>query len=685
MRSEDQAPEARALPGLEGELEVVRELGRGGSSIVYLAIERELGREVAVKTIHPLFATDADAVARLVREARTLARLEHPNIVTFYGVRRLADGGLAMLMQYVRGERLKDRIRGHGRLGVDESRRILADVARALAHAHRFHVVHRDIKPENIYLDATLGIARLSDFGIARSWDGEASLTQAGLAIGTPAYMAPEQIDGAPLDGRSDLYSLGLVGYEMLTGERPWNGQNLYGIIYSQKHETLPPLRSARADLPDDLVAAIEGAIQKDPALRWASAEAFLAHLGETPAAAPAAADVSVVRPVAAEAVAPPEDSLTVPYRPGDVVPAGSPGDAPLAASAGDAIAAAAMGEVVGAALPGDDAAADPPAEVRQPATAGSVPDDDEDEAPAASPNVPGDADTAVVMAQVAAALRVDGGAAAEPAPSAAARWRRPRRREAAAIAAVLTLLLLGGGIGAFAAIRRGTAGRTSDPAPVSLTPMRAVPPGSTPATVRLPAARKVTSGATTAQAESMLPPPPQVVTVMLPVPDRPVPQPPADPQPRLLGKLIGPRPGESAAPALARESASTSPLAVPAAGAPAAPADRSAPSPAATSAAEAPAFTPLTLAPQLRNPADVRRALAERLREMGRGGKVMVGLFVDEHGTVLHTRVDQSSGDAELDRAALEVADSMKFAPALVGDRPVAVWVSVPIAFAVR
>jgi TonB family protein len=339
--------ELHPLRGLEEEFEFVRELGRGGSSVVYLAVERELEREVAIKTIHPLFASDPDAAARLEREARTLARLEHPNIVTFYGVRRLADGGMAMVMQYVRGERLKDRIRAAGPLPFDEVRRVLADIARALGHAHRHHVVHRDIKPENIYLDSELGIARLSDFGIARAWDQDASLTQAGLTIGTPAYMAPEQIDGLGLDGRSDIYSLGLVGWEMLSGQRPWDGFNLYGIIYRQKNEALAAIDSFRPDVPQAIRWAVETALEKDPARRWPHAEAFLAcvtadrdarfgAVGEpepdtgaagdisgTPTARPfrsprsTGADASPARPVI-------DDTPTIPYRPSEVIDAGA-------------------------------------------------------------------------------------------------------------------------------------------------------------------------------------------------------------------------------------------------------------------------------------------------------------------------------------------------------------------------
>src|SRR5690606_7622060 len=122
-------------------------------------------------------------------------------------------------------------------LPFDMVERILIDIGRALAYAQRHRIVHRDIKPENVYLDEETGIARLSDFGIARPWDAESGLTLPGMAIGTPAYMAPEQIDGGVLDGRSDLYSLGLVGYEMLTGTPPWAGESLFSMIYKQRNE----------------------------------------------------------------------------------------------------------------------------------------------------------------------------------------------------------------------------------------------------------------------------------------------------------------------------------------------------------------------------------------------------------------------------------------------------------------
>ncbi|HSJ25421.1 MAG TPA: protein kinase [Longimicrobiales bacterium] len=264
---------------LDAEYEILRELGRGGTAVVYLARERELGRHVAIKVIRAQYVEDPEAAARLVREARTVGGLQHPNIVVLYGTRRLRDGSLALFMQYVPGRTLKAEIATVGPLPYPRVQQILGDIGRALAHAHRHRIVHRDLKPENIYVDDDSGVARLSDFGIARPWDAESGLTLPGTAIGTPAYMSPEQIDGGALDGRSDLYSLGMIGYEMLTGSRPWAGESLFNIIYKQKHEDLPPLRSLRPDIPEPLLRAVEGTVAKSRDDRWADAHQFLAAL----------------------------------------------------------------------------------------------------------------------------------------------------------------------------------------------------------------------------------------------------------------------------------------------------------------------------------------------------------------------------------------------------------------------
>ncbi len=271
------------IPEIAADYELVRELGRGGTAVVYLARDRDLGRDVAIKLIRPTYVKDEDAVARLVREARTVGKLQHPNIVMLLGTRRLSDGGLALILQYVPGRSLKDRIREEGPLPFEDAERILSDLARALSYAHHSRIVHRDIKPENVYLDEAVGMARLADFGIARAWDSDSGLTLPGTAIGTPSYMSPEQVDGRDLDGRSDIYSLGLLGWEMLTGSQPWEGESLYSVIAKQKNEDLPSVREIRPGVPDRLVRAIEGATRKSPDDRWKSADAFLGVLESEP------------------------------------------------------------------------------------------------------------------------------------------------------------------------------------------------------------------------------------------------------------------------------------------------------------------------------------------------------------------------------------------------------------------
>jgi serine/threonine protein kinase len=271
--------ELPGIPELEGDYELIRELGRGGTAVVYLARERDVERYVAIKLMHPGYVQDEDAVARLMREARTVARLQHPNIVMLLGVRRLGERGYALILQYVPGTTVKERIRQDGPLPIPMAERILTDLGSALQYAHRHRIVHRDIKPENVFLDADTGVARLADFGIARIWDSDSGLTLPGTAIGTPTYMSPEQVDGRDLDGRSDLYSVGLVAWEMLTGQPPWAGETLYKIVYKQKHEELPLLEELRPEVPHYIRVAIEKALQKNPNDRWRDAGEFLAAL----------------------------------------------------------------------------------------------------------------------------------------------------------------------------------------------------------------------------------------------------------------------------------------------------------------------------------------------------------------------------------------------------------------------
>lgn len=275
----DDRGEAAVVADLDEEYEIVAELGRGGSAVVYRARDRALGRDVAIKLVRGRAdGLDDELIARLGREARMVAKLQHPQIVSVYAVKRLPDG-LALIMQWVPGRTLKQTILEEGPLAPARAEALLRDIASALAYAHAHGVIHRDVKPENIFLDAVSGRALLSDFGIASSREFDSRLTMTGTAIGTPTYMAPEQIDGAPADSRSDVYSLGLVAWEMLTGHRPWEGDSLYNVIYRQKHEALRPIDDVRADVPERLQYLIERALQKRPGARWAGADGLLAQL----------------------------------------------------------------------------------------------------------------------------------------------------------------------------------------------------------------------------------------------------------------------------------------------------------------------------------------------------------------------------------------------------------------------
>jgi hypothetical protein len=269
------------VQALEPDFEVLRELGRGTMGVVVLARRRETGRLVAIKVVHPMSGDSRDAEARVEREARTVARLQHPNIVRHYEMRRLPNGGIALVMQYVAGETLAATLRRTPRLPPDIASQVLHDIALALKYAHEQQIIHRDVKPANIFIYPDTGAALLSDFGIAKSLEGDADITLAGFAIGTPTYMSPEQLDGHALDRRTDIYSLGVVGWEMLSGVRPWLGENLYGVIYKQKHQALPRLASIRDDVPARIVHALDGALEKDPALRFASMTEFLEQLAD--------------------------------------------------------------------------------------------------------------------------------------------------------------------------------------------------------------------------------------------------------------------------------------------------------------------------------------------------------------------------------------------------------------------
>ena len=255
--------------------EIVRLLGRGGMGAVYLGVERFLERQVAIKILPAEAARDPEMRERFRREARTAANLTHPNIVPLHTYGE-AEGMPYFVMGFVKGESLGGRLARLRRLDAGAVRRVLTEVADALDYAHRRGVVHRDIKPDNILIDEESGRALLADFGVARQSAAGATLTAAGSIVGTPYYMSPEQATGdKSLDGRSDLYSLGIVGFELLSGRRPFDGESIQGILTQHIITPPPSLALAAPEAPPLLVQAIEHAMIKDPARRWQQGKAF--------------------------------------------------------------------------------------------------------------------------------------------------------------------------------------------------------------------------------------------------------------------------------------------------------------------------------------------------------------------------------------------------------------------------
>ena len=251
------------------------EVGRGGMAVVYRALDLRLNRHVAIKVLPPELAFNADVRTRFLREAQTAAQLGHPNVVPIFTVDE-RDGIVFFVMALIDGASLAELLSHDPMQPIAEVRRVLSEVADALAYAHGQGVVHRDIKPDNIIIERKTGRAVVTDFGIARAAAGEHRLTVTGVAVGTPAYMSPEQALGErDIDGRSDLYSLGVVGYQMLTGTPPFKAANTPAMLVKHVSEIPRPVRELRADVPPPLAAAIDRALAKKPDDRWSSAAAF--------------------------------------------------------------------------------------------------------------------------------------------------------------------------------------------------------------------------------------------------------------------------------------------------------------------------------------------------------------------------------------------------------------------------
>jgi serine/threonine protein kinase len=290
---------------LKDEYDLEKELGRGGMAVVYKGRDKQLEREVAIKVLPFSLSFDAEFVERFQREARTAGKLEHPNIIPIY---RVGKSGrvIYFVMKFIRGKSLSAVIEARGALPVPEAKRMLIEAARALGYAHKHGIVHRDIKPDNIMFDE-LGQAIVADFGIAKAQSG-AKLTGTGMSIGTPHYMSPEQARAQNLDGRSDIYSLGVVAYQALTGHVPFDGEDSFSIGYKHIMEELPtpPLDTAEQR---EMFVIIRKMMAKKPDDRFQTAEEMIAALESGSPAGMSIADLSTQKTTAIEPMKAPAKS----------------------------------------------------------------------------------------------------------------------------------------------------------------------------------------------------------------------------------------------------------------------------------------------------------------------------------------------------------------------------------------
>ncbi|HXN92703.1 MAG TPA: serine/threonine-protein kinase [Candidatus Sulfotelmatobacter sp.] len=285
-----------------GQYEIVERLGGGGMAVVYRAVQQPLGREVALKALSSELFQDDGFVKRFETEAKTLAKLDHPNILPIYDF-EVIDGNAFLTMPLIRGGTLRD-ILNRGPLDPLSAWRYLREVGDGLQHAHDAGIVHRDLKPTNVLIH-TDGRAMLADFGLARGAGQPTHLTTIGLAIGTPGYMAPEQVMGHDVDRRADIYAMGVLTFEMLTGRLPFIGSNRMEVAYATVNTPIPSAVKINPNLPDELDVLLQKVLAKDPGQRPQTVRELLALMARLPQRRSATAQVPASSPAGGVALLP--------------------------------------------------------------------------------------------------------------------------------------------------------------------------------------------------------------------------------------------------------------------------------------------------------------------------------------------------------------------------------------------